>query len=788
MCVAKRTARDREWHTQGENGLVLANMTLVPIRGKGISMNGDYLRSVGSAAILLWGLLVANALSCSTNDQKPMAPAASSGASNGAGDGGTPAGLSPRTMALLAKGMGKTKPITDTHVHLFQPSRSGVAWPSSSNATLYKDYLPGDYLTMAATTTPPILGSGIVEASPWNDDTQWVLGQVDKTANKDFFPWYVAQLDISSADFITNLTSYLKVDPMTNPDADKIVGLRVYLWSGSINPTDPIQKANLTEVQRLGLTLDVISRGQPALMNETNPKAQVVALAQAFPGIRIIIDHMAGAKIAAAMPDPRWMSDIGLLANQPNIFIKWSAFFDAANATGDESKPWTAPKDMMSYKVIFDALFNAFGEDRLIWGSNYPVVLLAGTVQEELQIAEDYLATKTAPVDGGTAYPLARDKIMAKNALLFYRRVPGWTPTAGDAGVGDGGAGAIDAKTQALIDKFVTGKTKPVVDSHQHVFQPSRSGVSPFLYPDPANTTLYHDFVPKNCVALSTKATCGPAYADEIAGQGILLTGVVEASPLNNNATGNYDTDWVLNQIAGNDQFFNYTAQLDISSKDFIKNLDLNAEGWTGPGDAGVNRHDMVAGLRVYLWSAAVDVTDPTQIANLTEVQKRGMTLDIISRGQPALMNEKNPKAGIVALAKMFPKIRIIIDHMAGAKIAAATPDPRWALTDLPSLAAQPNIYVKFSAFFDAANATGDESKPWTAPKDMMSYKPIFDTLWSAFGEDRIIWGSNWPPVKLAGTIAEEVKIAEDYLATKTSDQRDKVMFKNAILFYRRIP
>jgi predicted TIM-barrel fold metal-dependent hydrolase len=163
------------------------------------------------------------------------------------------------------------------------------------------------------------------------------------------------------------------------------------------------------------------------------------------------------------------------------------------------------------------------------------------------------------------------------------------------------------------------------------------------------------------------------------------------------------------------------------------------------------------------------------------------MTLDIISRGQAALMNEKNPKAGIVALAKMFPKIRIIIDHMAGAKIVAAMPDPKW-MSDIALLAAQPNIYVKFSAFFDAANATGDESKPWIAPKDMASYKDIFDGLWSAFGENRIIWGSNWPPAKLAGTIAEEVKIAEDYLATKTPAQRDKVMFSNAILFYRRVP
>jgi L-fuconolactonase len=750
------------------------------IFGKGVPMNSDSLRTASSIAILVGGLF-ASAFSLGCSDSSPSPATAGVGGGDGGGNGNTggggggadsglPTGLDARTTMLLARANGKTKPIADTHVHFFQPSRSGVAWPDPTNTTLYKDYLPQAYMDMASPLG--ILGSGIVEASPWNDDTQWVLAQVAKTTMKDFFPWYVAQLDISSADFIRDLTSYLTIDPMTNPDADKIVGLRVYLWSAAIDPADPIQKANLTEVDKRGLTLDIISRGTG--MNEKNPKAAVVAVATAFPNIRIIIDHMAGAKIASATPDPRWMTDIASLASHPNVYVKMSAFFDAANATGDESMPWTAPKDMASYKPVFDALWTAFGEDRLIWGSNYPVSLLGGTVQEEITIAEDYLATKT---------PVQRDKVMFDNAVLFYRRVPPGSILAGDAGATDAGAAdggpALDAKTVALLSRKV-GKTKPIMDTHVHVFQPSRPGVS---WPDSANATLFKDYLPKTCTGgTDAKAPCGPTYADEIANQGILATNIVEASPRNNAATGSGDTDWILSQVKDNDLFFNYSAQLDISSKDFIKNLDLNAAGTTADG---IDRSAMVSGLRVYLWSAAIDPSEATQAANLAEVQKRGMTLDIISRGQPP--NEKNPKAQVVALATAYPKIRIIIDHMAGAKVESAMPDPRW-MADIASLAALPNVYVKLSAFFDAANATGDESMPWTAPKDMAPYKPIFDTLWSAFGENRIIWGSNWPVAKLAGTLAEEVKIAEDYLATKTPAQRDKVMFSNAILFYRRVP
>ncbi|HVR64219.1 MAG TPA: amidohydrolase family protein, partial [Polyangia bacterium] len=571
----------------------------------------------------------AGALACSSSATP------SSGGSGGTGGGGMMMTLDAHTMGLLNRANGQTKPIADTHLHLFQPSRSGVAWPDPANTTIYKDFLPPAYMAIASPLG--ILGSGIVEASPWNDDTQWLLAQVAaKPETQAFFPFYVAQLDITSADFITNLTAYLKVDPMTNPNADKIVGLRVYLWSGTIDLTNATQNANLAEVQKQGLTLDIISRGTGA--TETNPKAQVVALATKYPGIRIIIDHMAGAKIDPTAA-PNWVADIATLKPLTNVYVKWSAFFDAANPSGDESKPWTAPKDMMSYKTIFDALFAAFGTDRIIWGSNYPVselgepagMPLGQSIIDEIKIAEDYLASTPALV-------AVRDKIMFDNAANFYRRIPtGTTP---------GAAPLLALKT--------AGAAKPpILDTHIHEFQPSRSGV---VWPATTNATLYKDYLPKTCTALSMKASCGPTYADETVGQGILAANVVEASPRNNDATGNYDTDWVLGQIKGNDLFFNYAAELDITSQDFIRNLDLNTKGMTADM---IDRAAMISGLRVYLWNGTINLADPVQMTNLGEVQKRGMTLDIISRlsrttTPPA---ETNPKAQVVALAKACPKI-----------------------------------------------------------------------------------------------------------------------------------
>src|SRR5260221_7974618 len=106
-------------------------------------MNSNELRSLAAMASVISGLLGVGvfALGCSDNNSAPAAGAGGSAGSGGSGgggnmDGGLPPGLDARTSMLLARGNGKMKPIADTHIHLFQPSRSGVAWPDPANPTL----------------------------------------------------------------------------------------------------------------------------------------------------------------------------------------------------------------------------------------------------------------------------------------------------------------------------------------------------------------------------------------------------------------------------------------------------------------------------------------------------------------------------------------------------------------------------------------------------------------------------------------------------------------------------
>ena len=133
-----------------------------------------------------------------------------------------------------------------------------------------------------------------------------------------------------------------------------------------------------------------------------------------------------------------------------------------------------------------------------------------------------------------------------------------------------------------------------------------------------------------------------------------------------------------------------------------------------------------------------------------------------------------------------MPELRIILDHLMGAK--GAQPRPEWEL-DVRRLADRhPNVFVKFSSFFDMYNPVATEDEGWESPPSLAAYKANFDVLMTAFGEDRLIWGSNWPVSDLGGDFGKQIELAEEYLKPFGPKVRDKVMFGNARDFYRRKP
>ena len=314
-----------------------------------------------------------------------------------------------------------------------------------------------------------------------------------------------------------------------------------------------------------------------------------------------------------------------------------------------------------------------------------------------------------------------------------------WTSTAR---ANDGEQALRAAVEQA--ERSASPGRRPIVDTHIHFWKVTRPGGVP--WPTPAEGPIYRDILP-------------PDYTGMARANGVVAAAIVEASPIVE------DNQWILDLVRHNRFYPFFVGNLEIGAPTFARDLERLS-------------HDRrFVGIRGYLTGPAEGITlSPAQLASLRDLARRGMTLDIISRGT------KNPKAQVQALCTAVPDLRIIIDHLGGAK-GPPPVDPTWELEIRRLADVCPNVYMKFSSFYDMY-APGDVVFP--SPTDLASYKAHFDVLMTAFGADRLIWGSNWPVITLHGTFEAQIAIAEEYLAPFGTHVRDKVMFKNALAFYRR--
>jgi len=289
---------------------------------------------------------------------------------------------------------GWPRPVFETHIHFYQVTRpSGVPWPPQEATLLYRDVLPAQYKAIALQNG--VAAAGVVEASARVEDNQWVL---DLIRGDDFFKFFVGSLEIGAPDFSANLSRFAQ--------DNRWVGVRSFLWRSQAITLDAVQRSALGDLSQRGMTLDIISRGT------TNPKPTLEALCTACPKLRVIVDHLGGAQ--GTTPTAEWQSSMRRLADRcPNLHVKFSSFYDM-HQVGDGNAPWVAPVDLAAYKAHFDVLIEAFGPDRLVFGSNWPVSDLGGSFSQQLAIAEQYLAPLGQEV---------RDKVMLRNAMKFYRRV-----------------------------------------------------------------------------------------------------------------------------------------------------------------------------------------------------------------------------------------------------------------------------------------------------------------------------------------------------------------------------
>ena len=126
-----------------------------------------------------------------------------------------------------------------------------------------------------------------------------------------------------------------------------------------------------------------------------------IELARKFPAQPFVLDHIAKPHIKDGMLEP-WRAQLRELAKAPNVMCKVSGMVTEAKHEG-----WKAD----DFRPYLDVVFEAFGPDRLMFGSDWPVCLLAANYAQVFGLVNDYLA----PLD-----PAARAKVLGGNAMRFY--------------------------------------------------------------------------------------------------------------------------------------------------------------------------------------------------------------------------------------------------------------------------------------------------------------------------------------------------------------------------------
>lgn len=126
-----------------------------------------------------------------------------------------------------------------------------------------------------------------------------------------------------------------------------------------------------------------------------------------------------------------------------------------------------------------------------------------------------------------------------------------------------------------------------------------------------------------------------------------------------------------------------------------------------------------------------------------------------------------------LALVRRLPEVRFIVDHLAKPAIAAGAIGA-WEPA-IRALAAEPNVVCKVSGMVTEAGPD------WTAS----TFTPFLDTVFDAFGPERLLFGSDWPVCELAASYARVAGIVEDYLSPLPAPQREAVMGGNALRWYR---
>lgn len=240
---------------------------------------------------------------------------------------------------------------------------------------------------------------------------------------------------------------------------------------------------------------------------------------------------------------------------------------------------------------------------------------------------------------------------------------------------------------------------------------------------------------------------------------GIARAIVVQAAPTR------AETDWLLAQAAGSTQIAGVVGWADLTQPDIAATLDAMA---LNPALRGIR--PMLQDLPQTDW--LLDAPHPDWVAGMLD---SGLRFDALVRPQHLDM--------LLRFCARHPDLPVVIDHAAKPVLSAAPDDPRHALwrDGMARLATETGACCKLSGLLT-------EMAPDQLPRARAILLPLMDQLLDWFGADRLMWGSDWPVLRMAGTHSGWCALVDDWLADKPQAVRTCISGATAARFYGLAP
>ena len=282
----------------------------------------------------------------------------------------------------------------DAHQHFWIYNDREFAWLDDSMAALRRNFLPADL--QPELKANGLHGSVVVQTCQTLKETRWLLGLAEQNSS---ILGVVGWADLCSPEIALQLK-----DLAANP---KLVGLRHIV---QVEPDDrfllrPDFLRGIAALEQFDLAYDILiyARHLPV----------AIEFVKQFPRQRFVLDHMAKPPIKVKEID-LWADGIRRLSAFPNVYCKMSGLVTEA-----DWQHWTRDDIAPYLEVVFDS----FGPDRLMIGSDWPVCLVAASYAQATGLVKDYILKRA---------PDRASDVLGGNAQRFWR-LPQSTGSKGDA-------------------------------------------------------------------------------------------------------------------------------------------------------------------------------------------------------------------------------------------------------------------------------------------------------------------------------------------------------------------